>query len=357
MKNKAGVFDDVAWTLCQVWKTEGRSFRWMADNLPTKVTHRTVSYNLSKPIPSSRRAAAPPKVRAAHAATMKKRRLIVRTLVSEELPGTGGKKKYPSAPLLARKINADTPITTSASTVRRDLRHMGAVSRKRVRGPKRLRGDAGVRKQRCLEYLKMTKAQMLSLKFSDEKYWDSQDHGGERVWCFGNEQPRRQQRDVWSPRIHVWGVIGMNYRMLVRIPNGRQNGDQYKKKCVEPFARDVIQRGILNSTIFQYDGDKSHGTSNVKVYLERKGVEVLPEWPPRSPDLTPIENMWGICQREVDRRVSPDATPDEMWEVVRSTFDAIPVAVVNNLILSVPWRLKECIGMKGETITTKRKRS
>ena len=24
------------------------------------------------------------------------------------------------------------------------------------------------------------------------------------------------------------------------------------------------------------------------------------EWPPHSPDLSPIENVWGIVQREVD---------------------------------------------------------
>lgn len=28
--------------------------------------------------------------------------------------------------------------------------------------------------------------------------------------------------------------------------------------------------------------------------------EVLGEWPPHSPDLSPIENVWGIVQREVD---------------------------------------------------------
>ena len=69
--------------------------------------------------------------------------------------------------------------------------------------------------------------------------------------------------------------------------------------------------------------------------------------------LPPIENMWAIVQRHVDREVAPDASEDEIWEHVQRVWEEIPISTVNNLVLSLPLRFRECVRVEGATIRTK----
>ena len=67
--------------------------------------------------------------------------------------------------------------------------------------------------------------------------------------------------------------------------------------------------------IFQQDNDPKHTSYNVaKKYLQNKKIEVM-NWQPQSPDLNPIENLWGQLNR-----LTQDRNPqneDELFDILK----------------------------------------
>jgi len=61
------------------------------------------------------------------------------------------------------------------------------------------------------------------------------------------------------------------------------------------------------------------------------------EWPSNSPDLNPIENLWGILKRKVDQR-RPE-TLEELVAASKSEWSLIPLSTVRACIDSMSKRL------------------
>ena len=70
--------------------------------------------------------------------------------------------------------------------------------------------------------------------------------------------------------------------------------------------------------LFQQDNDPKHTASNVKEWLANQTSEVM-NWPPQSPDLNPIENMWALLKlyRDYDR---PPKGMNDHWERIHQTW-------------------------------------
>jgi hypothetical protein len=112
-----------------------------------------------------------------------------------------------------------------------------------------------------------------------------------------------------------------------------------------------LQRRKIKKIILMQDGDKSHGTPANLKYLEAKGIEVLEDWPARSPDLNPIENWWAILKKRVAARGPLDVK--ELQKFVLREAATVTDEEIASLVNSFPGRLKECIRVKGATIVTK----
>ncbi len=58
--------------------------------------------------------------------------------------------------------------------------------------------------------------------------------------------------------------------------------------------------------IFQQDLAPVHTAKSTKSWLNDHGVGVL-DWPANSPDLNPIENLWGIVKRKMRSKIPKNA--------------------------------------------------
>jgi hypothetical protein len=107
--------------------------------------------------------------------------------------------------------------------------------------------------------------------------------------------------------------------------------------------------GITNWVLVQ-DNDPTHKKPSHAALTtwnsrHNTAISILPEWPPNSPDLNPIENLWAIVQRRVDAVGCKDIV--EFKAEVVSTFKKVERKTLENLVSSMKNRLKECIAKGG----------
>ncbi|KAK3548037.1 hypothetical protein QTP70_003054 [Hemibagrus guttatus] len=72
---------------------------------------------------------------------------------------------------------------------------------------------------------------------------------------------------------------------------------------------------------------------------------VMTERPANSPDLNPIENLWGIVKRKMRNKRPKNA--DELKATVKETWASIPPQQCHKLITSIPCRIEAVIKAKG----------
>ena len=65
------------------------------------------------------------------------------------------------------------------------------------------------------------------------------------------------------------------------------------------------------------------------------------DWPPYSPDLNPIENVWGNMKKELGKRRPKDRA--DMHKMIKEIWDSLSAEYAKNLAGSMKSRLELCI--------------
>lgn len=126
------------------------------------------------------------------------------------------------------------------------------------------------------------------LKSYKRKYWTTGIH-------------RKVLRFVKHPqKIHVWGCFCSSGfgRLYIFKENLDSNKliNIYKKALLPSIKKFGFQHN--NDCWFQEDNDPKHTSKAAKKWKSENNIKKLP-WPSNSPDLSPIENLWGIMKIKV----------------------------------------------------------
>jgi transposase len=157
--------------------------------------------------------------------------------------------------------------------------------------------------------------------------------------------------------VSVWGSFcGRELGPIVVLEKGlKMTAKEYIEDVLKPyyvpFWRKMQRKyGTRDSPVYmQQDNHSVHKAKIVQKFLARMKVKLLP-WPPSSPDLAPIENLWIQDKRVVSKRRHHIKTKEAMGNAIIESWWQIHPDRLETLARSLHTRMDLCIKAKGGPI-------
>lgn len=266
--------------------------------------------------------------------------------IREFLRDTLTENPYQSCTDLSQKLYDRFLVDVHRTTVGNWLHSMGFRSTTAVL-KKALSEDAMMSRLTFSEdWLKKNQHNFL---FCDEKQFDSSGNSN-RCWI-----PKGSKRPVVpippTPiRVQVLGRISWvnGKSVLIFIPEGeRQTAQLYLKRLKGFKAIDGIVDKCKNP-YFYHDNAPIQTAKIVQEYLDTRDVH-LPIVPPYSPELNPIEKIWGIMSSRMS--VVRPQSRDEMVDQIQQVWESISLQEIRNTIDELSVVKQKIIDANGSHIT------
>jgi transposase len=147
--------------------------------------------------------------------------------------------------------------------------------------------------------------------------------------------------------VMVWGCMGWEGVGRLAEVEGRMDANQYVDILEDHLLPSMEDLAIgEEQMIFQQDNDPKHTSKKAQKWMEDKDITLL-DWPPQSPDISPIEHLWVHLKDRLNEYPTPAKGVWETWERAVEVWNNIGPEVCQNLIESVPRRLAAVIKAKG----------
>ncbi len=254
--------------------------------------------------------------------------------------------------ILSSKADSNTCESFTRSGLKLESVHQESprsdVFRKRATKPLLNRRQRQKHLTWAVEKKNWTVAQWSKVLFSDEsKFCISLVNQGPRVWRKSGEaqNPCCLKSSVKFPQsVMIWAAMSSASVGPLCFLKSTVNAAIYQE-ILEHFMLPSADKLYGDADfIFQQDLAPAHTAKGTKSWFNDHGVTVL-DWPANSPDLNPLENLWGIVKRKM-RDTRPN-NADELKATVKETWASIPPQQCHKLTTSMPRRIEAVTKAKG----------
>ncbi|CAK9820118.1 Transposable element Tcb1 transposase [Anthophora quadrimaculata] len=258
-----------------------------------------------------------------------------------------------SAIMAAKLLKEDTNIQISQWTAQRTLKGAEFRSIKKKKKPMLSKKNIKRRLEFAKKYRNWTTTDWERVIWSDKTKINRICSDG-MSWCWIRKNERLKPRHVKQTLKHgggslmFWGCLtAFGVGSLHRI-NGIMNQYLYKD-ILQDHLVDAVENMPFEekNVIFMHDRDPKHTAKSVKNWLSTKKFSVL-DWPAQSPDLNPIENLWGLLKRRL--RDSYDSQPTsitDLYNRIQEQWEQISPDYCKKLVESMPKRISAVLQAKG----------
>lgn len=178
--------------------------------------------------------------------------------------------------------------------------------------------------------------------------------GWSKGWVIaGENSPTRLRRQQGGGGIMIWaGIVGDKVIGPFKLDQGvKLNTESYRQLLDHTFFQwyNKQSRAFKSKCIFMQDNAPSHASKGTRAHLAKKGLKEskLMTWPSSSPDLNPIENLWGIAKKEVYKAGKQYSSLADLWVAIQAAVESIPPQTISRLTSSMDQRLLKLVENKG----------
>ena len=265
-----------------------------------------------------------------------------------------------AAAVAAQRKKGTIPRSVSVKTVRRAVKPYLERKNQRVKPvlTPRTRQKRLVFSQRQHKYLKRLVA-------VDSKYLKGCFGPKHKVWVKRGttrivEKPRK------GPQVHVYGGItrygatkliratgttGLAPRFIrpggVRKYSGvcAKEFQQILQKHLVPEAKRLLRGKKNPNPVFLLDGAPPHTAASTRRFMRAQRIQYVKDWPPNSPDLNPIENVWAWLQQQV--AAQEPSSGAAIWRVAQQVWETLTPDMCSSSMCSFTDRLQACASNDG----------
>lgn len=142
-----------------------------------------------------------------------------------------------------------------------------------------------------------------------------------------------------------WGAISANGTVCLEVVSHKINSEEYTS-TLSATLLPILKKKYKKFT-FQQDNASCHVSKISRAWFGEHKINLL-DWPPCSPDLNPIENVWGYLVHQVYPNFKSYSTIEELTKAVVQEWNKLNPDYISKLVNSMPDRLYQVIERQGK---------
>jgi transposase len=178
--------------------------------------------------------------------------------------------------------------------------------------------------------------------FTDESMFIINDDR-EVIWKRRESPVETKSVSEYPEKVMIWGGVWWDGRTDICIIEGKVNAEVYQQ-----ILYDYLVKPHLNDEweILQ-DGAKAHTAESTLEFCDSKGIDIRQN-PPSSPDLNPIEKVWGWMKHEINKHNIESV--NHLIELIKKYWKEIPQSTIRSFIRHNKTVVNDIIAAEGDII-------